>query len=148
MGDKAFGFKTADLLLCLAIIIPAAPAISQSSQTQPLTVDEPSKYFEEIYRDFYDNYRMGPGDEIAVRVVGQPDYSLERVKISPVGQIYHPLVGDIDVSGLTRDQLSRKLTSGFNEYLISPKVSVALLTAQSAKIGVLGEVVRPGIVVM
>ena len=91
---------------------------------------------------------MGPADEIAIRVVGQPDYSLERVKISPVGQIYHPLIGDMDVAGFTADQLARKLTSDFGEYLINPKISVALLTAQSAKLGVIGEVVRPGIVVM
>jgi polysaccharide export outer membrane protein len=34
------------------------------------------------------------------------------------------------------------------EFLIDPKVSVALIEANSAKIGVLGDVVNPGILVM
>src|SRR5207249_3364284 len=35
-----------------------------------------------------------------------------------------------------------------SEYIINPRVSVELLETKSAKIGVLGEVLRPGIVVM
>jgi protein involved in polysaccharide export with SLBB domain len=139
---------TTGLLVCLAMIVPAVPALSQSSQDQSLALNEPSQYFDKIYRDFYTSYRLGPADEIAIRVVGQPDYSLERVKISPVGQIYHPLIGDMDVVGFTVDGLARKLTSDFSTYIINPKVSVALLSAQSAKVGVLGEVLKPGIVVM
>ena len=148
MRHKWSAIRSMGLLLCLAGIIPAVPLFPQSSQTPPLTLDKPSQYFDKIYRDFYDSYRLGPADEIAIRVVGQPDYSFEKVKISPVGQIYHPLVGDMGIAGFTVDQLARKLTSDFSEYLINPKISVALLTAQSAKVGVVGEVVRPGIVVM
>jgi len=40
------------------------------------------------------------------------------------------------------------LTKDLSEYLINPKVSVALIEASSAKIGVLGDVVHPGILVM
>ena len=148
MRHNMSSIRTMGLMLCLAVIVSAVPAFPQSSQTQPLTLNEPSQYFDKIYRDFYASYQLGPADEIAIRVVGQPDYSLERVKISPVGQIYHPLIGDMDVAGFTVDQLARKLTLDFSEYLIRPKISVALLTAQSAKVGVIGEVVRPGIVVM
>jgi polysaccharide export outer membrane protein len=117
-------------------------------QLQPLKFAETSDYFDGIYRDFYNNYRLGPGDEIAVRVAGQPDFTLEQVRISPIGRIYHPLTGDIHVARLTVDELTAKLTTDFREYILKPSVSVELLAAQSAKIGVLGEVVRPGIVVM
>jgi polysaccharide export outer membrane protein len=148
MKHRLPAIGTKGLLLCLAMIVQARPVLPQSSQTQPLAVNEPSQYFDKIYRDFYTGYRLGPADEIAIRVVGQPDYSLDRVKISPIGQIYHPLIGDMDVVGRTIDGLARKLTSDFSTYLINPKVSVALLTAQSAKVGVIGEVGKPGIMVM
>jgi len=105
-------------------------------------------FFKKMYRDFYETYRLGPGDEIAIRVLGQPDYSLEKVKISPVGRLYHPLLGDVEVAGLTVDTLTEKLTADLSQFIINPKVSVALLEANSAKIGVLGEVAHPGIVVM
>ena len=121
---------------------------SQAGVTQPRTFAETSEYFDGIYRDFYEHYKLGPGDEIAVRVTRQPDFSLERVKISPTGRIYHPLVGDIPVARLTVDQLTTKLTAAFSEYILKPSVSVELLGAGSAKIGVLGEVFRPGIIAM
>src|SRR5262249_2991366 len=98
--------------------------------------------------DFYDTYRLGPDDQLSVRVFGQPDYSLEKVKISPVGRIYHPLLGDVEVAGLTVDRLTEKLTVDLSQYIIDPKVSISLIEGNSAKIGVLGDVVHPGIVVM
>src|SRR6266498_499359 len=75
-------------------------------------------------------------------------FSLERVKVSPTGSVYHPLLGDVGVAGLTVSQLIDRLTKDLSEYLINPKVSVALIEAGSAKIGVLGDVVHPGILVM
>jgi len=106
------------------------------------------RLFKDIYQEFYDTYRLGPTDEIAIRVTGQPDYTLERVKVSPTGIVYHPLLGDLEVAGMTVPRLIERLTKDLSEYLINPKVSVALLEANSAKIGVLGDVARPGILVM
>jgi polysaccharide export outer membrane protein len=109
---------------------------------------EDDQFFKGIYREFYDTYRLGPADEIAIRVTGQPDHRLERVKVSPTGSIYHPLLGDVEVAGMTVPRLTRRLTNELSEYLVAPKVSVALLEANSAKIGVLGDVIHPGILVM
>src|SRR5262249_51246598 len=53
------------------------------------------RLFKDIYQEFYDTYRLGPTDEISIRVIGQPDYTLERVKVSPTGSVYHPLLGDV-----------------------------------------------------
>lgn len=105
-------------------------------------------YFKRVYKDFYESYKLGPDDELAIRVLKQPDYSLEKIKVSPVGRIYHPLLGDVEVAGLTVDKLTEKLTIDLSQYIIDPKVSVSLLEANSAKIGVLGDVTHPGIVVM
>jgi len=104
--------------------------------------------FEAIYDRFYATYKLGPDDHIAIHLVGQPDYSLEDVKISPVGRIYHPLLGEIAVAGMTVPEVTDKLTTEFREYIKAPSVSVSLLEAKSAKVGVIGEVVNPGIVVM
>jgi protein involved in polysaccharide export with SLBB domain len=111
-------------------------------------ISEDDQYFKSIYQEFYNTYRLGPADEIAIRVTGQPDYTLERVKVSPTGSVYHPLLGDMEVVGMTVPQLIKYLTRDLGEYLIDPKVSVSLLEANSAKIGVLGDVLRPGILVM
>ena len=104
--------------------------------------------FEAAYEKFTNSYRLGPGDIIAVRVQGQPEYSKDQLKISPVGAIYLELLGDVAVAGMTIEQTKQLLTKELSEYLKDPKVTVSLLDAVSAKIGVLGEVLKPGIVVM
>ena len=79
--------------------------------------DDADPYFKNIYRDFYDHYRIGPADALAIRVVGQPEYSLEKVVVSPVGRVYHPLVGDVEVVGMTVTAATEKLRLALAEYI-------------------------------
>jgi len=142
----------AALLLCAA---PAAQAQttngaqgaprSDVAQSPPATDEQ---YFERMYRKFNDTYRLGPGDEVSIRIKGQPAASMEKTKVSPTGTIYHDLLGEVSVAGLTTNQLTERLTNDLSEYLKNPQVSVQLVEAASAKIGVLGEVRHPGIIVM
>jgi polysaccharide biosynthesis/export protein len=125
----------------------APPAAGQAPPPAGQTPDD-DQLFKDMYKEFYYTYRLGPSDEIAIRVTGQPDYTLERVKVSPAGAVYHPLLGDLEVAGLTVPKLIDRLTKDLSEYLVDPKVSVALIEANSAKIGVLGDVIHPGILVM
>ena len=151
--------------MIIACLLAATPSLSagQSEKTAPVKAsqfevtsnkgplppsDPGDAYFRAIYRDFYNSYKLGPEDQLALRVYGQPDYSIEQVTVSPVGKIYHPLLGDLDVAGMTVPKLTERLTIELSEYIIDPKVSLSLLSANSAKIGVLGDVTHPGVVVM
>jgi polysaccharide biosynthesis/export protein len=149
--------KFARMISVLFIALLTSFASTPDSLAQAQAIVTPVKadssenldpFFKKVYRDFYDTYRLGPDDELALRIVGQPDYSLERVKISPVGRLYHPLIGDIEVAGLTVEKLTEKLTIDFSQFIINPKISLSLLQANSAKIGVVGDVTHPGIVIM
>jgi polysaccharide biosynthesis/export protein len=140
--------------LCL---FAAAAATAQTSAVGPSGAnpveaksppDTYSPYLDKVFRIYNENYRLGPGDEISIRVKGQPAYSLEKTKVSPTGSIYHELIGEFSVMGLTTTQLTERLTNDLGEYLKNPQVSVQLVEAASAKISVFGEVHRPGIVVM
>jgi polysaccharide export outer membrane protein len=141
-----FGLAVALIVSTLAIQRQQVFAQTQASSAGQTSEDD--QFFKGIYREFYDTYRLGPADEIAIRVTAQPDYTIERVKVSPTGSVYHPLLGDIEVAGMTVPRLSERLTKDLGEYLINPKVSVSLLEANSAKIGVLGDVLHPGIQIM
>lgn len=122
---------------------------SKPKETAP-TVPAPDdpQVFELMYENFRRTYRLGPADEIAVRVRLEPDYSIERAKISPDGRVFHPLLGDVVAGGLTVEQLTKKLKQDLLRYIKQPEVSVQLLEAKSAKVGVLGEVGHPGILAM
>jgi len=101
-----------------------------------------------VYSGFYNSYRLGPGDIVAVYIDKHPDDSVQRVIVSPVGRIYVPLLGDIVAVGKTLPQLQDYLTNSVAEFIKEPRVTLALLEAQSAKVGVLGDVKIPGLMVM
>jgi polysaccharide export outer membrane protein len=162
---ERFGLAVALIVSACALQRPqvfaqTSPAATQKTSGARLAEEKPNspasaaqitdddQFFKGIYQEFYNTYRLGPADEIAIRVTGQPDYTLERVKVSPTGCVYHPLLGDVEVAGTTVPHLIKRLTGDLSEYLIDPKVSVSLLEANSAKIGVLGDVMHPGILVM
>lgn len=90
---------------------------------------------------------LGVGDEIKVTVWKQDD--LNRVlRIDPSGKVFYPLVGEIDVAGLSAEELRRIITQGLNDYIDNPQVNVDITSFRSRKIYVLGEVNKPGILVM
>ena len=165
MPKKADFIAINAVAVVLAALLQLGTAGSASAQSRTGTVngkadergyiktgasesDAADPYFKEIYRTFYETYKLGPEDELAIRVVGQPDYSIEKAQVNPFGRIFHPLIGEIDVAGLTVRQATDKITTDLSEYIINPRVSLSLLTANSAKVGVLGEVTRPGILIM
>ena len=121
---------------------------ARDNQTSPAPEAGEAQYLKEIYDRFYLTYKLGPDDEIAVRVKGHPEHSLDKVKISPMGTIYHNLLGEIKVVGATIRQVQDRFTNDLAEYLVDPIVNVELIDAKSAKIGVLGDVLHPGIIVM
>lgn len=166
MITNVFLWRAGALALIAALVLAASPSAVSAAQSQSTSpakgsqfkspgqpepaspADPGDEYFRQIYRDFYYTYKLGPEDQIALRVQGQPDYSLDQVTVSPVGRIYHPLLGEVDVAGLTVPKLTERLTLELSEFIIDPKVSLSLLSANSAKIGVIGDVTRPGILIM
>jgi polysaccharide export outer membrane protein len=101
-----------------------------------------------VYQGFLSSYRIGPGDVIAIHIDRHPEDSLERAVVSPVGQIYYSLLGNVSVVGKTLPQLQEYFTASISEFIKEPRVTVSLLEAHSAKIAVLGDVREPGVIIM
>jgi len=88
------------------------------------------------------HYKMGAGDLISISIYDEPDLSLE-VRIGLSGQISFPLLGEVEVSGLSPKVLEQKLTSGLKgPYLIDPSVTVSIVEYRPFYIT--GEVEKPG----
>ncbi len=88
-------------------------------------------------------YNIGPGDLLGVTVFGEEDMSLKEVRVSATGTISFPLLGEINVLGLTSKMLEKKITAALKEgYLKKPRVSVSIL--QYRLFYVHGEVETPG----
>jgi polysaccharide biosynthesis/export protein len=101
-----------------------------------------------VYQQFYNNYRLGAGDIIAIHVDKHPEDSVEKATVSPVGQVYYPLLGNVNVAGKTLAQLQEYFTTSVSEYIREPRVTLSLLEANSSKYGILGDVREPGVKIM
>lgn len=90
------------------------------------------------------DYRVGPGDVLEVEVYDDPDLS-GLVTVQHGGEISFPLLGDVDVSGLTAREVRETLTRLLaKDYLVDPQVAVRVKEHRSQWITLVGEVVRPG----
>jgi len=90
-----------------------------------------------------DGYRLAPDDQINVTVFGEPDLSLQKVRIAPNGTISMPLIGQVKVAGLTAVEAERKITELLKDgYLKKPAVTVSV--AEYRLFYVNGEVKKPG----
>ncbi|MGA9378847.1 MAG: polysaccharide biosynthesis/export family protein [Phormidium sp.] len=89
-------------------------------------------------------YRLGPGDVLAISVPRFPELSVQAA-VGPEGNIILPLVGNVSVRGLTLEEATEKIRSGYNKFVIDPIVTVGLAAQRPVQISVTGEVARPGL---
>lgn len=91
-------------------------------------------------------YRIGEGDLLKITVYDNPD--LDTVtRVSGEGRITFPLVGDIDVNGMTTAQAQREIGERLKEgYIKKPEVSVFIQEYKSKKVTTLGEFIKPGLI--
>lgn len=88
---------------------------------------------------------LRPADIIDVVVLGQPALSAAFV-VDKDGGIAYPLIGRVEVSGLTPQEVEKKLQTMLGAgFLKRPEVSVRVKEYRSRPVLVLGEVMRPGI---
>lgn len=90
------------------------------------------------------DYRIGPKDLLDISVFGLDELT-KTVRVSEDGKISLPLVGEVEVEGITKTELEKKLGQLLEEkYLQNPQVTVFISEYQSKKVSVLGAVRNPG----
>ncbi|WP_411881541.1 polysaccharide export protein EpsE [Polaromonas sp. YR568] len=116
-------------LQAAATTAPAAPAPAAAPAPVPNNQD----------------YRLGAGDAIGVQVYQSPDLSIDA-RVSESGVISYPLVGSVQLGGLTISEAEKKIgdalrTGGFVKV---PQVNIVLRQVRGNQVAVLGQVSRPG----
>ncbi len=72
-------------------------------------------------------YTLGSGDVIKITVFGQEDLSVQT-RLSNIGVINYPFLGDINLVGLTVNEVETTIDTGLRgDYLVNPSVSVTVL---------------------
>lgn len=90
-----------------------------------------------------EDFRLGPGDEIQIDVIGEPDL-IRAITILPDGTITFPYLRAFQAAGMTPQELDDHLTEALSDYLIRPEVTVTVRTLTSKQVFVFGEVTREG----
>jgi protein involved in polysaccharide export with SLBB domain len=90
------------------------------------------------------DYQLSTDDQIAVEVFGEDDLRT-AARLNADGAVSLPLLGSVQLAGLTLNQTARKLTELYGrDYLVNPKVNVMLIAYAKRRFTVLGQVNRPG----
>lgn len=88
-------------------------------------------------------YVIGAEDVLALRVWKEPEAS-GVVTVRPDGKVTLALGGDVQASGLTPEQLSKKIIEVLSSYINRPQVTVMVQAVFSKKYYISGEVGRAG----
>lgn len=89
-------------------------------------------------------YKLQPMDVLNITVQGQPDLTT-KTRISSDGNISFPLVGRVDVSGLTAQGLEQTLKVLLEKrYLVRAEVLVFIESYHPSQVSVVGQVAKPG----
>lgn len=92
-------------------------------------------------------YVISPGDTLQVRVFQQEAMSA-RVRVRGDGKVSLPMVNDWVVAGKMPMQVATELQVRLKEFINTPVVTVSLEEMRPLTVSVVGEVVRPGVVVL
>lgn len=88
-------------------------------------------------------YKLGSGDMISIRVLGEDELRRERVRLSDAGTVSFPILGELRVKGMTVGALEELVTQGLKgRYLVNPQVTVAIDEYRNFFVN--GMVERPG----
>lgn len=90
-----------------------------------------------------EDYRLGAGDRLKIDFLNFPEYTRET-QVLVDGSVNLALVGKIDVRNLTLEQASATIQDAYAYYVRRPSLTVSLLTPRPVRLGVSGEVNRPG----
>lgn len=91
------------------------------------------------------DYKIGPDDLIEVTVF--EDEKLNKiVRVTSQGNISLPLIGIIQVKGLTSSELEKEVRALLSEkYLQDPHISIFIKEYHNQRISVMGAVTKPGV---
>ena len=97
----------------------------------------------EVYADLY---VLGPGDGLQLTFLDPAAKEIGgSFGILPDGTSSLPLLGSVQLTGLTIGQASRWLSSLYGKQLKRPQLYLTLITPRPVKVSIIGEVEKPGL---
>jgi polysaccharide export outer membrane protein len=131
--------ETDDEILTTFLKLPTDSA--QTLRETPPVTDRPGTPFYQTI-DLSD-IRITPGDSVAVSVWGYPEFSTRTI-VRPSGTIVVPLLGELTLVGLTRDQFTSLVRERLEQFVQGEIRLTVEVIPPSPTIIIVGAVSRPG----
>lgn len=145
MTKAMMNLRMVAIVMLLAMSMGAAGQSDSAAHTavpaDKPTADKPGQGSRAGHSD--SSYVIGANDVLSVNVWKEPDIS-RSVPVRSDGKISLPLVGELQASGRTPQQLEEEITTRLKNYISEPEVTVIVTDSKSQKINIMGMVSRPG----
>ncbi len=89
------------------------------------------------------SYSMGPGDRLLVNYYGSEEKT-EEVYVNREGIVVLPLLGPVNVTGMTYGEASKFIENKAKSELIGTQINISIREVRSVGVYVLGEAYKPG----
>ena len=89
------------------------------------------------------SYSMGPGDKLLVNYYGS-DEKTEEVFVNREGIVVLPLLGPVNVTGMTYGEASKYIQDKAKSELIGTQINISIREVRAVGVYVLGEAYKPG----
>ena len=129
---------------------PVAASSSSDARSSDMSAGAPDNVIfadpaELEYRVVREDYRIGPYDLLDISVFRAPELSAE-VRVDDQGYIKLPMLGNVNASGLTHNELADRLADKMRVNLLqNPQVTVSIKEFASRRVTVQGEVKKAGV---
>ncbi|MDD8030492.1 MAG: polysaccharide export protein [Acidobacteriota bacterium] len=135
--------KVSFIFSFLTFLIAGGLLLPGLSQNQEIQTD--SQKTQVAARDYFiREYAIGPRDLLEIKVFELPEFD-HTVRVSEDGSITLPLIGNIQVGGLTKEKVEQKIAGLLDKYVKKAQVSVFIKEYQSSRVAIIGAVEKPGI---
>lgn len=135
-------------------IVPITPSLISTYRAENGSSKSRSMTTEMIREMEEYQYLVGPGDVLNIIVYDHPELTIpagsERsaedsgTLVHADGNIYYPYIGNIQVEGMTVNEIRRILTNRLSTYITDPQLEVSVALFRSKKFYISGAVETPG----
>jgi len=125
-SQRNLALQLRSVIAGLGLVCVGGPlAWAQSATGDMGAVQTPSLSAE--VSQFLSTYKMGTGDVISIRVFGEPELSVSNLRLSEVGTVFLPTLGETRVGGLTLGEVEKAVADRLRgRILVNPRVSVSV----------------------
>ncbi len=90
------------------------------------------------------DYRMAPSDVLEITIYGEEGLTRNQLVVRPDGKVSFPLIGDVEVGGLTTVQVKEVVEEKVRAFIPEAVAAVSVMQLGSLQYYVVGKVAKPG----